>query len=190
MCWIGALLEICAAVGAFVMRGAGCTINDMWDMKFDKQVARTTQRPLAAGTMTPFQALCFLGVELSCGLAVLLQLNWFRYFKRFCLHSSLARSTSVLCFVHSIQLGALALIPVSLYPLAKRFTYWPQIVLGLAFNWGKLQVLRHSDFNQPLNQSLLYACRCNARMGCCHWKHCMGRCCTIIPQLHFMDGGL
>eukprot|EP01138_Halocafeteria_seosinensis_P012306 gb/GECG01012575.1/.p1 GENE.gb/GECG01012575.1/~~gb/GECG01012575.1/.p1 ORF type:complete len:410 (+),score=17.07 gb/GECG01012575.1/:1-1230(+) len=103
------------AVGAFVMRGAGCTINDMWDMKFDKQVARTTQRPLAAGTMTPFQALCFLGVELSCGLAVLLQLNWF-----------------------SIQLGALALIPVTLYPLAKRFTYWPQIVLGLAFNWGAM----------------------------------------------------
>ena len=65
------------ALGAFIMRGAGCTINDMWDRKFDAAVERTKTRPLAAGDITPFRALVFLGGQLSAGLAVLTQLNWY-----------------------------------------------------------------------------------------------------------------
>jgi 4-hydroxybenzoate polyprenyltransferase len=66
------------ATGAFIMRGAGCTINDLWDRKLDKKVERTRLRPLAAGTITPKQAVGFLALQLSAGLAVLLQLNWNR----------------------------------------------------------------------------------------------------------------
>lgn len=102
-------------VGAFVMRGAGCTINDMWDAKMDRMVERTKARPLAAGEITHFQALCFLGIQLSAGLAVLVNLN-----------------------LYSIMLGASSLGVVVLYPLMKRVTYWPQLVLGFAFNWGAM----------------------------------------------------
>ena len=102
-------------VGAFVMRGAGCTINDMWDRKFDAQVERTLNRPLASGAITPFQALVFLGGQLTCGLFVLLQLN-----------------------TYSVLLGASSLSLVILYPLMKRYTHFPQLVLGLTFNWGAL----------------------------------------------------
>jgi 4-hydroxybenzoate polyprenyltransferase len=65
-------------VGAFIMRGAGCTINDMWDRKIDAKVERTANRPLASGVINPFQALTFLGLQLSAGLAVLTQLNLHR----------------------------------------------------------------------------------------------------------------
>ena len=102
-------------VGAFVMRGAGCTINDMWDRKYDAQVERTLNRPLASGQISPFQALLFLGGQLTCGLGVLLQLNHF-----------------------SIALGAASLGLVVVYPAMKRFTNFPQLVLGLTFNWGAL----------------------------------------------------
>ncbi|KAJ3327491.1 Para-hydroxybenzoate--polyprenyltransferase, mitochondrial precursor (PHB:polyprenyltransferase) [Blyttiomyces sp. JEL0837] len=102
-------------VGAFVMRGAGCTINDMWDRDFDKKVDRTRNRPLASGQITYFQALVFLGMQLSVGLAVLTQLN-----------------------LYSILLGASSLVLVVTYPLMKRITYWPQAFLGLTFNWGAL----------------------------------------------------
>jgi 4-hydroxybenzoate polyprenyltransferase len=64
-------------VGALVMRGAGCTVNDMWDVKYDKAVERTKSRPLARGDITQFQALTFLGAQLGVGLAVLTQLNWY-----------------------------------------------------------------------------------------------------------------
>lgn len=101
--------------GAFVMRGAGCTINDMWDRDIDASVARTASRPLAAGTVTLPAAGAFLAAQLAAGLAVLTQLNTF-----------------------SIALGAASLLPVALYPAAKRVTAWPQAVLGLTFNWGAL----------------------------------------------------
>ncbi|RIB03252.1 UbiA prenyltransferase family-domain-containing protein [Gigaspora rosea] len=102
-------------VGAFIMRGAGCTINDLWDKKIDKLVERTQNRPLASGAVTPSQAITFLGLQLSAGLAVLTQLNYY-----------------------SIFLGATSLSIVSIYPLMKRVTFWPQLYLGLAFNWGAL----------------------------------------------------
>ncbi|KAF8803667.1 4-hydroxybenzoate polyprenyl transferase [Phlegmacium glaucopus] len=102
-------------LGALVMRGAGCTINDMWDRNLDKAVARTKERPLARGDITQSQAVAFLGAQLTVGLGVLLQLNW-----------------------NSILLGASSLSVVTIYPLMKRLTHWPQAVLGLAFNWGAL----------------------------------------------------
>jgi len=101
--------------GALIMRGAGCTINDLWDRKLDKAVERTKERPLARGDITTSQAFTFLGLQLSAGLGVLVQLNWY-----------------------SILLGASSLSVVSIYPFMKRITHWPQAVLGLAFNWGAL----------------------------------------------------
>lgn len=101
--------------GALIMRGAGCTINDMWDKNLDKAVARTKNRPLARGDLTYGQATTFLAGQLSAGLAVLTQFNWY-----------------------SILLGASSLSLVIVYPLMKRITHWPQAVLGLAFNWGAL----------------------------------------------------
>lgn len=95
-------------VGALVMRGAGCTINDMWDRRLDAGVARTAGRPLASGALTFPQALVFLAGQLSVGLGVLLQLN-----------------------TYSIVLGAASLLPVAIYPAMKRVTYWPQSVLGM-----------------------------------------------------------
>ncbi|XP_029294964.1 4-hydroxybenzoate polyprenyltransferase, mitochondrial [Cottoperca gobio] len=101
--------------GALLMRGAGCTINDMWDKDFDKKVSRTATRPIASGEISQMQALVFLGGQLSLALGVLLCLNYY-----------------------SIALGAASLSLVISYPLMKRITYWPQFVLGLTFNWGAL----------------------------------------------------
>ena len=103
------------AIGAIVMRAAGCTYNDIVDRKIDARVARTRSRPLPSGQVTPSQAAIFMGVLSLIGLAVLLSFNGF-----------------------TILLG-LAVIPiVALYPLVKRVSYWPQAVLGLAFSWGAL----------------------------------------------------
>ncbi|XP_067950081.1 4-hydroxybenzoate polyprenyltransferase, mitochondrial-like isoform X1 [Watersipora subatra] len=101
--------------GAIIMRGAGCTINDMWDRDFDSQVARTKSRPLASGEVHISQAWTYLALQLTAGLACLLQLNF-----------------------HSIVVGASSLAFVVSYPLFKRVTYWPQIALGLTFNWGAI----------------------------------------------------
>jgi 4-hydroxybenzoate polyprenyltransferase len=100
-------------VGAIVMRAAGCVINDLWDRDIDRLVERTRHRPLASGAITPMQALVFLAALLGIGLVVLLQLNW-----------------------AAVALGAVSLIPVVLYPLMKRITWWPQFFLGVTFNWG------------------------------------------------------
>ncbi|KNZ73832.1 Para-hydroxybenzoate--polyprenyltransferase, mitochondrial [Termitomyces sp. J132] len=105
-------------LGAVVMRGAGCTINDMWDKNLDKAVERTKMRPLARGDITSTQATVFLGAQLSVGLGVLTQLNMYSFI--------------------SILLGASSLSLVIVYPFMKRVTHWPQAVLGLAFNWGAL----------------------------------------------------
>ncbi|KAJ1620299.1 UbiA prenyltransferase family [Pavlovales sp. CCMP2436] len=97
------------------MRGAGCTINDMWDRDIDRQVERTRSRPLASGELSMAQASAFLCAQLLTGLGVLVQLP----------------STTVL-----VGLAAMPLVVA--YPLAKRVTSWPQLVLGLTFNWGAL----------------------------------------------------
>ncbi len=102
-------------IGALVMRGAGCTFNDICDRDFDAQVARTRDRPLPSGQVTVRGALVFLAVLLAAGLCILLALNPF-----------------------AIAVGVASLVLVFTYPLSKRVTYWPQFVLGLAFNWGAL----------------------------------------------------
>ncbi|MSP82637.1 MAG: 4-hydroxybenzoate octaprenyltransferase [Alphaproteobacteria bacterium] len=101
--------------GAVVMRAAGCVINDIIDRDLDAAVARTATRPLASGELRLSRALAFLMVLLAAGLAVLLQLPR-----------------------EGIALGAASLPLVALYPLMKRITWWPQVFLGLAFNWGAL----------------------------------------------------
>ncbi|CAH9089141.1 unnamed protein product [Cuscuta epithymum] len=101
--------------GALLLRGAGCTVNDLLDRDIDVKVQRTMLRPIASGVVTPFQGLCFLGFQLLLGLGILLQLNTF-----------------------SRVLGASSLLLVFSYPLMKRLTFWPQAFLGLTFNWGAL----------------------------------------------------
>ena len=101
------------AVGALVMRAAGCVVNDMWDRDMDRLVARTAARPLASGALRMRQAGAFLVVLLLIGFVILLQLG------------PLAQ-----------LLGVLSLVLVALYPLAKRVTWWPQAALGLTFGWG------------------------------------------------------
>jgi 4-hydroxybenzoate polyprenyltransferase len=114
-----ATLSLCALFGAgsFVMRSAGCTINDMWDSQYDRDVERTKSRPLASGELTHAQALKFLGLQLSAGLGVLLSLPNVEH-----------------CFVW----GAASLPLVATYPLMKRYTNYPQLVLGMTFNWGAI----------------------------------------------------
>lgn len=101
------------ALGAVVMRGAGCIVNDLWDRDIDPKVERTAGRPLASGALNPLRAILFLGALLAVGLAILLQFN-----------------------ALTVWIGIASLPLVLAYPLAKRFTYWPQFVLGLTFNWG------------------------------------------------------
>ena len=103
------------AVGALVMRGAGCAVNDIADRDFDRRVERTRARPIASGEISRKQAALFTGVLLLLGLAVLMQFN---------------RA--------AVIVGAASLLLVFPYPLMKRVTYWPQAWLGLTFNWGAL----------------------------------------------------
>jgi 4-hydroxybenzoate polyprenyltransferase len=102
-------------VGAFVMRGAGCTWNDITDRDLDAKVERTRSRPIPAGQVSVPQALVFLVVQALIGLLVLLQFNRF-----------------------AIATGIASLAIVAVYPFMKRITWWPQVVLGLAFSWGAL----------------------------------------------------
>ncbi|CUM51772.1 uncharacterized protein AC631_03325 [Debaryomyces fabryi] len=102
-------------IGAFVMRGAGCTINDIWDRNLDNQVARTIERPIASRRVSVPQAVGWLAVQCFAGLAVLLSLPFE-------------------CF----YLGALSLPFVAAYPLFKRFTYYPQVMLSICYSWGCL----------------------------------------------------
>ena len=103
------------AVGSLVMRGAGCTLNDIVDRDFDGRVARTATRPIPSGDVSVRQATLFLCLQLTAGLMVLSQLNAFTFW---------------------VAVASLGL--VALYPFAKRYTYWPQLVLGFTFNWGAL----------------------------------------------------
>jgi 4-hydroxybenzoate polyprenyltransferase len=102
-------------LGAFAMRGAGCTWNDITDRDLDAKVERTRSRPIPAGQVSVKRALLFLALQALVGLAVLLQFNRF-----------------------AIVTGIASLLVVAIYPFMKRITYWPQVVLGLAFSWGAL----------------------------------------------------
>ncbi|MCH9012981.1 MAG: 4-hydroxybenzoate octaprenyltransferase [Proteobacteria bacterium] len=103
------------AIGALVMRGAGCIVNDIADRNIDAQVARTAQRPIASGQVSVARAVAFLGALLLLGLVILIRFNGF-----------------------AILLGVAALPLIAAYPFMKRITYWPQAWLGLTFNWGAL----------------------------------------------------
>lgn len=101
--------------GALIMRGAGCAINDLWDRNLDPHVERTKFRPIARGALSPEKAILFTGTQLLAGLGVLLQ------FPTQCL-----------------WYGIPSLLLVTTYPLAKRFTNYPQVILGLTFSWGAI----------------------------------------------------
>ncbi|WP_137043601.1 4-hydroxybenzoate octaprenyltransferase [Pseudolabrys sp. FHR47] len=102
-------------IGAFAMRGAGCTWNDLVDRDLDGKVERTRSRPIPSGQVTAKQAAIFLVAQALVGLVVLLQFNGF-----------------------TILTGLASLLVVAIYPFMKRVTYWPQVFLGLAFSWGAL----------------------------------------------------
>jgi 4-hydroxybenzoate polyprenyltransferase len=121
-------------VGAFAMRGAGCTWNDIVDRDLDTRVERTRSRPIPAGQVTVAAAAGFLLLQALVGLVVLLQFNWF-----------------------TVYVGFLSLAVVAVYPFMKRITYWPQIVLGLAFSWGALMGWPATFGRLDLPAFLLYA---------------------------------
>jgi 4-hydroxybenzoate polyprenyltransferase len=102
-------------IGAIVMRGAGCTLNDIVDRNIDSAVERTRKRPIPSGQLSVRQAAVFLVAQLLLGLIILLQFNWL-----------------------TVETAVASLAIVAIYPFMKRITYWPQVVLGFAFNWGAL----------------------------------------------------
>jgi 4-hydroxybenzoate polyprenyltransferase len=132
--WHDLYLLVLMAVGAVVMRGAGCTYNDIIDREIDAQVARTRGRPLPSGAVTVRQAWLFLGAQLAAGLAVLIQLNSF-----------------------AIAVGAASLLLIAAYPFMKRITWWPQAWLGLTFNWGALVGFAAQTGAIDASDALLYA---------------------------------
>ncbi|WP_246058886.1 4-hydroxybenzoate octaprenyltransferase [Shimia litoralis] len=113
--WFDAWIAVGCAAGAWLMRGAGCTWNDITDRDFDAQVERTRSRPIPSGQVSAKQAAVWMGLQALIASGVLLTFNQ-----------------------NAILLGILSLLPVAVYPFAKRFTWWPQVFLGLAFNWGAL----------------------------------------------------
>lgn len=122
------------AFGAFVMRGAGCVINDLWDRDIDGKVARTATRPIASGVIPVRAAFIFLAVLLLLGLLVLIQFN-----------------------ITAIILGISSLALVAMYPFMKRITYWPQAFLGFTFNWGALLAWAAVTGSVDKTAVLLYA---------------------------------
>src|SRR5258708_659370 len=121
-------------LGAFAMRGAGCTWNDITDRDLDAKVERTRSRPIPAGQVSVAQAMIFLVAQALIGLAVLLQFNRF-----------------------AVATGVASLLIVAIYPFMKRITWWPQIVLGLAFSWGALMGFAVTFGRIDATAVLLYA---------------------------------
>ncbi|MBR0777713.1 4-hydroxybenzoate octaprenyltransferase [Bradyrhizobium diazoefficiens] len=121
-------------IGAFVMRGAGCTWNDITDRDLDARVERTRSRPLPSGQVSARQALVFMVAQALIGLVVLLQFNRF-----------------------AIATGIASLLVVAIYPFMKRVTWWPQVFLGLAFSWGALMGFAAIFGRLELTALVLYA---------------------------------
>ena len=126
-------------LGSFLMRSAGCIINDIIDKDFDKSVERTKYRPLASNRISITEAIFLLSIFLGLGLIILLQFN-----------------------LYSIMLGLMSMPFVFVYPFMKRITFWPQVFLGITFSWGALIV--SMQFNQSITFQfiLLY-------IGCVIW---------------------
>ena len=108
-------IAVGCAMGAWLMRGAGCTWNDITDRDFDGAVERTRSRPIPSGQVTVTGAAIWMVAQALLAFCILLTFNW-----------------------NAIWLGIASLVIVCIYPFAKRFTWWPQVFLGLAFNWGAL----------------------------------------------------
>ena len=113
--WFDLWIILGCAIGAWLMRGAGCTWNDITDRDIDAQVERTRSRPIPSGQVTAKQAAIWMALQALIAFGILLTFN----------------GTTIL-------LGIVSLAPVAIYPFAKRFTWWPQVFLGIAFNWGAL----------------------------------------------------
>ena len=126
-------------LGAFLMRSAGCIINDLIDMNIDKNIQRTKTRPLASKKISILEALTFLLILLFFSLLVLLQFNFL-----------------------PILVGLLSFPFIVLYPFMKRYTYWPQLFLGIVFNWGIIIVSVQFSNSFTWNYILLY-------IGCIFW---------------------
>jgi 4-hydroxybenzoate polyprenyltransferase len=132
--WRDLYFVLLFGIGALVMRGAGCTFNDIVDRKIDAAVARTRNRPIPSGAVSVTGAVVFLIVQLLLGLAILLQFNWF-----------------------AVALGASSLMLVAAYPFMKRITWWPQAWLGLTFNWGALLGFAAQTGRLDIGVGILYA---------------------------------
>ena len=126
-------------IGAFLMRSAGCIINDLVDIKIDKNVERTSKRPLVIKSVNIFEAIIFLILLLIFAFIILIQFNY-----------------------KAILIGLFSIPLIVIYPYMKRFTYWPQLALGIIFNWGIL--ISSMQFNGYLSSTfiLLY-------VGCIFW---------------------
>ena len=127
-------LLIACTIGAFLMRGAGCTWNDILDKDYDKLVERTRLRPIPAGQITVIKAIIWMVIQALCAFMILLTFNKI-----------------------SILIAISSLILVAIYPLTKRFTWWPQLFLGLTFNWGILVGYAASKNQISLAALILYA---------------------------------
>ena len=125
--------------GSIVMRGAGCTWNDYLDKHYDAKVERTKNRPLAANKISENKALIFLFIQLVIGFLILIQFNKL-----------------------TILIGVFSIIPITIYPLMKRITWWPQLFLGITFNWGALLGWTAMTNNISIYSIVLY-------IGCVFW---------------------
>jgi 4-hydroxybenzoate polyprenyltransferase len=132
--WPDWRLVLLFGIGAVVMRGAGCTLNDIADREFDGRVARTRTRPIPSGAVSVRQALIFMALQLGIGAAILLGLG-----------------------TVAIALGVVVLALIGTYPFMKRVTYWPQLFLGLNFNWGALMGWAAATGTVETPALLLYA---------------------------------
>jgi len=121
------------SLGVFVMRSAGCVINDFADRKVDGHVKRTSQRPLVSGAMTSQQAITLFGFLIGIAFALVLMLSWF-----------------------TIGLSVVALLLAASYPFMKRYTHLPQVVLGAAFSWGMIMAFAELEGKVPLVAWLLF----------------------------------
>ena len=132
--WPSFYLFIVFGFGVFIMRSAGCVINDIADIKIDGEVERTKNRPLITGLMTKEQAWQLFGLLIGCALALVLTLSW-----------------------PTIYLSIIALLLAASYPFMKRYTQLPQVVLGAAFSWGMIMTFSEAMGEVPLIAWLLFA---------------------------------
>ncbi|MEW6995467.1 4-hydroxybenzoate octaprenyltransferase [Colwelliaceae bacterium MEBiC 14330] len=131
--WPNLQILIVFSLGVFIMRSAGCVINDYADRKIDDKVARTKNRPLVNGMMTSNEAINLFGVLIGMALGLVLTLSW-----------------------PTIYLSVVALFLATLYPFMKRYTQLPQVVLGAAFSWGMIMAFSEAQGEIPLVAWLLF----------------------------------